>query len=227
MAPDELVSRSLTKDALLTLALRLLPNSDQDHVQEPDSYGALRRIGQIQIASGYFQNHKFVNSVKEELLIRFQASELFRALFSQHRHHLTIHVRCGDYLSKPKNTSRYGTLSVGYYLDAISYLATKCEFQSIVIVSDEPRTAWESIGVRLKHHSHRNVEMGMGTLVEDFCTLASSRGVVISNSTYSWWGAWLASVLRDAAVALPAPWYLDDSGSAAALLNPGWFPIPR
>lgn len=227
ISPDELVGQSPTRDVLLTMALRLMPNSDQGHVQEFNSYGAIHKIGQIQIASGYFQNHKFVNAVKKELLTRFQASHLFRALFSSDREHLTIHVRRGDYISKPKNISRYGILSAGYYLDAVSYLATKCDFQSIVIVSDDPRAAWDSIGVHLEHHSHLKVEMGVGTLVEDFCTLASSRGVVISNSTFSWWGAWMASVLRDAAVALPAPWYLDDSGSATALSNPGWFQIPR
>jgi len=227
LSPHELVGQSRISDALLRMASHLPPTFDYHDVQEVNFDGVMRRIGGIRIASGYFQNHKFVDAVKDELLARFHASPLFRSAYSLDREHLAVHARYGDYVSKPKNVSRYGVLSAEYYLDAVSHLAKKCEFHSIVIVSDEPKVAWESIGVHLKRHSKLDVDMGVGTLVDDFCTLASSRGVVMSNSTFSWWGAWLASILRDAAVALPVPWYLDLSGGTPGLVNPRWFQIPR
>jgi len=227
LSPNELVGQSRIRDALLRTALQLPPTLDHDDVQVVNFDGAIRRIGGIRIASGYFQNHKFADAVKEELLARFQASPLFRTAFATDCEHLAVHVRCGDYLSKSKNVLLYGALRTDYYLEAISHLAKNCDFHSIVIVSDEPKVAWESIGVNLKRYSNLNVEMGAGTLVGDFCTLASGRGVVMSNSTFSWWGAWLASALRDAAVALPVPWYMDSSRSTADLATPDWFLIPR
>lgn len=141
--------------------------------------------------------------------------------------HIGIHIRCGDYLSDTRNQARFGAPNVDYFRRAIELLSTECDFKTILLVSDEPDLAWQLIGKDLRDYSGMQVEMNPGTLEEDFCALAASRAVVLSNSTFSWWAAWLGTALRNAPVVFPEPWYLDRSMDAKGLAYPGWHPVPR
>lgn len=185
------------------------------------------RFPWLQLTDGYFQNHVFVRAVESEVLFRLQNSLLFQKAFVGGQDRVGVHVRCGDYMANPTNRALYGVLSADYYLRAIKYLAQENDFRSIVIVSDEPQTAWELVGRPLQRLSGLPVEMSNGTLIDDFCTLAQSQAVVMSNSTFSWWGAWVAHSKRQAQVVFPNPWFLDMTMNAEGLKYPNWYPMPR
>lgn len=185
------------------------------------------RCSWFQLTDGYFQNHEFVGAVESEVLFRLQNSFLFHKAFAEGQDHIGVHVRCGDYMSNPINRALYGVLNADYYLRAIKHLARENDYRSIVIVSDEPETAWELVGKPLQRLSGLPVEMSIGTLIDDFCTLALSSAVVMSNSTFSWWASWVAYSQRKAQVVFPNPWFLDISMNAEGLKYPDWYPMPR
>ena len=181
----------------------------------------------FQLAHGYFQNHIFVREAESELLFRFRNAPVFQSAFAAGQDHIGVHVRCGDYMSNPINRERYGVPNPNYYLEATRYLAEASGSRSVVIVSDEPEIAWNVVGGPLKRLSGLSVEMSVGTLTDDFCTLAQSRAVVTSNSTFSWWAAWVAHSQRKVGVVVPDPWYLDASVGDSGLKYPGWHPMAR
>ena len=53
-------------------------------------------------------------------------------------------------------------------------------------------------------------------IVFDLALMARCKHHVISNSTYSWWGAWLASHAAQV-VCAPARWFNDEAMNAAAM----------
>lgn len=226
ISQDEMLDGSPVLDSLLRCA-KYLPwlvigeedatNSTQDK-SIPYSW--------FQLTDGYFQNHVFVREVEFEVLSRLQNSLLFQKAFAGGQDRVGVHVRCGDYMANPTNRALYGVLNADYYLRAIKYLAQE-NFRSIVIVSDEPQTAWELVGRPLQRLSGLPVEMSIGTLIDDFCTLAQSQAVVMSNSTFSWWAAWVAHSERQARVVLPNPWFLDITMNAEGLNYPNWYPMSR
>ena len=46
------------------------------------------------------------------------------------------------------------------------------------------------------------------TSIEDFCLMQQAKGIVTTNSTFSWWAAYL-NVQKDAIIVVPENWYLD------------------
>jgi hypothetical protein len=55
--------------------------------------------------------------------------------------------------------------------------------------------------------------------------MAQAQGLVISNSSFSWWAAWLAG--DRATVVAPAPWFTDSVMPTEDLLPPTWLVRPR
>lgn len=226
ISPCEIVNSSVVRDLLLRFATHspwLIIREDKIGTSGIPSVC----FPYFQLAHGYFQNHIFVREAESELLFRFRNAPVFQSAFAAGQDHIGVHVRCGDYMSNPINRARYGVPNLNYYLDATRYLAEASGSRSVVIVSDEPEIAWHVVGGPLKRLSGLSVEMSVGTLTDDFCTLAQSRAVVTSNSTFSWWAAWVAHSQRKAGVVVPDPWYLDASVGDSGLKYPGWHPMAR
>lgn len=226
ISPDEIVNSSVVRNLLLRIATHspwLVIREERNWTYDIPSFC----FPYFQLAHGYFQNHTFVREAAPELLFRFRNAPAFQSVFAAGQKRIGVHVRCGDYMSNRKNRARYGVLSPDYYLRATRYLSEISGSRSVVIVSDEPGTAWQLVGEPLKRLSGFSVEMSVGTLTDDFCTLAESQSVVISNSTFSWWAAWIAHSLREVQVVVPDPWYLDKTIRSDGLQYPGWRSIPR
>ena len=155
---------------------------------------------------GYWQDEKYFRDIKELIRkefgithslisddstsIRIDSSEIC----------LGVHVRRGDYLQPGQQSSNLSALSIDYYKSAIDLVRSHCSVSKIVIVSDDPQ--WCRSKFRGKEFSFSsNV-----STVHDFKLLNSCDHVVISNSTFSWWAAWLKTGNSHKVVA-PRCWY--------------------
>lgn len=61
---------------------------------------------------------------------------------------------------------------------------------------------------------------------EDLAMLSHSAGLVASNSSFSWWAAWLSTPLGSQVV-VPSPWFAEASQAEKYLFNHRWKVLPR
>lgn len=181
-------------------------------------------LGNYRYVEGYFQSYLYVDSAlkrnidlrKIELVTESSWFKLMKALLVE-TNPIVVHVRRGDY-SNLKNT--FGILSDEYYFNAIQELAQRNEInQPIWIFSDEPHIVRESMP-KMMSLNPLLVEAPISVSPAESLILMSYANVlVIANSTFSWWAAWLNQ--GNKLVIAPDKWFraLPDP---EYLLPPNW-----
>lgn len=149
---------------------------------------------------GFFQSDLYFIDMEVVIKKRFQIKKhLHKALAEKlhdyiNREYAVIHVRLGDY----KNFQIYSSpalLPKEYYLKGFATLRSKCE--RILVVSDEIEEAKSLFGP--------DVEYILGSSeLEDFYLLMNANFLLISNSSFSWWAAYLNT--KKAVVYAPKYW---------------------
>lgn len=114
---------------------------------------------------------------------------------------VAVHVRRGDYVEDPRILARFGICERGYYEAAMKLLQdqdVRCRF--FIFSDDVDRVEREFLGIPnltfVRGHSQE----------EDLHLMASCRHVIIANSTFSWWAAWL-NRHPDKMVIAPRQWF--------------------
>jgi SAM-dependent methyltransferase len=165
------------------------------------------------LLDGYWQDHRVADVERiESLRARIEAGigAAARGLGEQIRGHsrpTALHVRQRDY-------RHHGLCSPRYYLEALRWLAARRGPLDLFVWTDEPNATahWlREAGIAAR-------VVATGDDLADLWLMAQCRHHVISNSSYSWWGAMLADS-RD--VIAPLPWSLL-SRPSPTLLPPHW-----
>jgi hypothetical protein len=158
---------------------------------------------------GYFQNYKLVNQVESQLLERFRpfAPSSISTIGVDLHDSIGVHVRYGDYLHNPVTRAFHGLSTPSYYLSTIEYLVEAFNIHKVMIFSDDSRRAQNELGESLSGTVDFAVSPSTNSNIEDLFALSSCAAVIASNSTFSWWAAWIASVTRGVPVVLPQPWF--------------------
>jgi hypothetical protein len=169
---------------------------------------------------GFFQNYKYFENVENELRKRFtfksHYSRICKSYFNQiffETKTIALHIRRTDYLK----SSVLNCLSLDYYENALS------EFDSsipVLVFSDD--TNWcESQSI---FSDERFIIMKSNDTYIDLCLMSLCDYHIIANSSYSWWGSWLAKSKK---TICPKNWFsssfshLDSDG----LRLPNWISI--
>lgn len=99
---------------------------------------------------------------------------------------LAVHIRLGDYL---RNANLYDVVSEDYYLSAIRYLRNLASFDQVLLFSDDPYSAKEKYPKISKDFEFLESPKDTNP-IEILKILASSKGIVSTNSTFSWWATY-------------------------------------
>jgi hypothetical protein len=126
---------------------------------------------------------------------------------------IAVHVRLGDYALRT-NRRRIGRLPKDYFRRALEFVRREVNADGPAwLFSDDIHQAagiLESLGER----SFRPIALTQSAA--SISLMSRCRGLVLSNSTFSWWaGFWSSGV-----VACPSPWNRMELG--ADLILPGW-----
>ena len=96
-----------------------------------------------------------------------------------------IHVRRGDYVNNPTHE----TIGIKYFSDAIKYINNKVQEPYFFIISDDITWCKENLNFdNCTFIDFSNNEF------EDFEILKNCQHKIISNSTFSWWAAFLGEI---------------------------------
>lgn len=111
---------------------------------------------------------------------------------------LVINIRRGDYYDD-KHRNIYGFNQIEYVKNALQHINTE-EVSSIYIVSDDI----EWCKNHLSFINHKNIIYPTeSTPIDDFLTICRAKKLIITNSTFSYWGAYISEYLHKATVIAP------------------------
>ncbi len=170
------------------------------------------RLGDYTHYRGYFQSEEyfadFADDVREAFRFRPEIEQEFSRKYGKlvESGYTCAHVRLGDYVD-------WGVaLPWSYYRECVRLL----DGGEVVFISDDIAATSEA----LSDIPGARFESNEGAI--DLLLLARAQAVVTSNSSFSWWGAWLGHDNRP--VLAPARWFGldDDSAQPPGILPARW-----
>ena len=141
------------------------------------------------VDTGFFQSENFfddnvINDIKIKLKHLKKANNLL-ANIPSNKHKVFVHVRRGDYI----NVSCFGikgvTLPLSYYKNCIRWFEDNIENPFFVFLSDDTEF------VEYCFNDIENKIIFSNETGVDFAVMILCKSGIISNSSFSWWGAYL------------------------------------
>lgn len=137
----------------------------------------------------YLQSEEYFKKYKDEIRARYSTD------IGQPIPYVAIHVRRGDYVG---NDFYVDLFEDGYYKRAMAKFGNQSQF---IVFSDDIWWCKEQPIFKKCAFSIGNNE------IEDLNLMASCEGHIIANSSYSWWGAYIAPHTKR--VVAPKKWHPD------------------
>lgn len=174
---------------------------------------------------GYFQRYSYPAEVLTHLTARL-APVLAVHAPAKPMDAIGVHIRLGDYVANPTTRAHHGVTPSAYFAKAVRTLQDELGLERVVVFTDSPAMVVDSYLDRLGPTAQL---APAGSAWVDMATMASCRGLVISNSSLSWWAGFMGERVlnRTASVIAPTPW-LGAPGPADRLMpGPRWSVHPR
>jgi hypothetical protein len=190
---------------------------------DPDSLNP----GRPTYFAGYWQSYKYYEGMEERIRSGFEfvppLSERNRALLASAagRSLIGVHVRRGDYLA---NRGYAEVCGEAYYRAALSAAAEGAADPLVLFFSDDLDWCRE----RLKGPGETiyvDWNRGRESYADMRLMIACDR-LVIANSSFSWWGAWLGQRPGRLVVA-PPKWFGGRMRDNPDIVPPEWTRMPR
>ena len=158
---------------------------------------------------GYFQSWRYFDSIATELRATVLTSvpqspwllDMVTELGSDGPW-AAIHIRRGDYVTA-QNAGYHGLLNSRFYEQALARI-TRRDSLRLVVFSDDPAAVSGVLGHQARDayvvHPPRDSHP-----IESLALMSRASVVITANSSFSWWGAWLAG--PGAQILCPEPWF--------------------
>ncbi|MFC7371387.1 alpha-1,2-fucosyltransferase [Fictibacillus iocasae] len=168
---------------------------------------------------GYWQSYEYLKGIegliKNEMVLDFKESENFKRVINdiEKNESICLHVRRGDYVRLGWN------LPLEYYTQALKKITANIPNFKLFIFSDDKEWILE------------NFQMASGEVIcindfnfndyEELYLMSKCKHNIISNSTFSWWGAYLNSNKGKIVIA-PHVWVKGLNVKDIEIIPPTW-----
>ena len=151
---------------------------------------------------GYYQSPKYFEHIKDEIKSDFTfskeveaiCSEMFDSIHSDQKV-ISVHLRRTDYTVNPNHPVQ----PMSYYEQALKKFD---KTDKILVFSDDPAWCKEQ-----ELFADDSIMISEGNDADiDLCLMSKCNYHIIANSSFSWWGAWLADSEH---VIAPMDWFAD------------------
>lgn len=180
-------------------------------------------LGYWQDSNLFSQYHGFLKS-KIIPKIKTEQCHSYQRMIENAESSVSIHVRRGDYVNNLAAFETHGVCSVSYYRNAISLIRKKIVKPHFFVFTNDPLWVNKEL-----EDIFADVEVTFvegNSQEEDLWLMSQAKHHIIANSSFSWWGAWLAK--HDAQIVIsPEPWYdiPPQSSNDPSLMD--WIRLPK
>jgi hypothetical protein len=173
--------------------------------------------------NGYFQSSKYFQAVKEEirdllhipLWLAVEANtQLDRLQVDPDEDWIGAHVRRGDYIYA---SDYHVTTTKEYFEGARSHIQRNTGYSRVCWITEDPQWVSQTL-------AKEGDEIISGDALSDFATLAKFKHLILSNSSYSWWAAWLNPLQhKSRIICAPNKWFGPKGPQDfATIFEPDW-----
>jgi len=153
---------------------------------------------------GYYQTHKYFehieDQIREEFTFESGIEGSARSIFTRFElgdEVISLHVRRGDYIYNPNHPLQ----PTEYYKTALDILSPSSDIPVIVFSDD-----WMWCNEQEIFKDDRFIISSNNEPDFDMCLMSMCNYHIIANSSFSWWGAWLANSQK---IIAPKDWFGD------------------
>lgn len=165
------------------------------------------------VLEGYWQSFKYFEPyqdvIRTELTFKKRPNTQNAQIIDEIEdvNSIAVHIRRGDYITNPKNAS-LGTCPLEYYQKANDFIEQHVKKPHFYIFTDDPE--WAKGNLTFSGPT-KVVDYNLGKAdYEDFRLMTHCKHFIIANSSFSWWGAWLARYPNKTVIA-PMNWFKIDN----------------
>lgn len=174
------------------------------------------QMRQGKIRDVYVQSSKYWEKYKDEIKTLYG-----RGIGRDEK--VALHIRRGDYLKVSQ--FHINLWDTNYYKDAVKLFPANTKF--LVFCKDNQNEAQDAddrewcernlpqLGIDFELYKHTNE-------TDDLNAMASCRGIIMANSSFSWWAAYL-NPHQDKKIICPVGWFVD--GNQRTDLEPEWIKL--
>jgi hypothetical protein len=185
----------------------------------------LKLSGNIYLV-GYWQSYKYFedishiiyNELNPSVRLSDYSRNLCNDIINSTQNTIALHVRRGDYVSNKSAASYHGTMGNNYYRKSIEYIFSRLESVKIYVFSDDP--LWCKLNLPLEGIDSSVVNGNSGKdSWQDMIIMSHCKHHIIANSSFSWWGAWLADQRNqdfNRIVIAPIQWFSNSTDNNTA-----------
>lgn len=164
---------------------------------------------------GYWQSEEYFKTIRncllEELTLCKHVKHI-KELIPGTKKLVSIHIRNQHGVQKDKSLpvdNRYGRLGIEYYKNAIKKINALVDSAAYVIFSDDPNWCKEQFS-NTGEQFYFVDDFGIREDYEQLMLMSMCDHQIISNSTFSWWGAWLCDSEKNIVIRPEKP-FIDPS----------------
>lgn len=188
-----------------------LPSENTKYDEKDDTYSPIPITKNLTL-SGFYQSYQYFDDIRNDLIDKYFvpneriSEQLSKIQISPNA--TGVSVRRGDYLMLQQN---HCVLSEEYYNEAFEKYCADSD--QLFVFSDDFEWCKQTFGGNVIY-----VEESAGL---QLFLMTKMKHLVLSNSTFAWWGAYLNKT--DGNIIMPDPWYgPNNDGKGRGLKVPNW-----
>lgn len=172
-----------------------------------------------------FTENNLNDFIKNELLISNAIISLLSSLPTQNDDEITINIRRGDFYEK-ENFSIYGYNQIGFLKHVFEKHLNFQYWKKINVISDDMCWCKENLNFLNTYTSELFFpNLQKDKIITSFLWIANSKKIILSNSTFSFWGAYISNTIFNNHKKIYAPIFgirLNNQNIDLYQLNQSW-----
>ena len=172
---------------------------------------------------GYWQSERYFKDIEKtirgDFVITAPSDNVNRDCCEKIRcepNAIALHVR---WFKSPSTTSPYNA-SLSYYQRAIAFIKERVPNPHFFLFSDDVDAARQKLNLDDHTVTYITHNQGDANAYADLWLMVHCKHFIIANSTFSWWGAWLAKGDAKSDSTKPKPFNLESSNPSKIVITP-------
>lgn len=190
---------------------------------DPDIF----KIKKSAYLDGYWQSEKYFADISDiihrEFTIKHKPNDINSQMLAKidNVNSVSLHIRRGDYVNNKESYDFHGVCSLDYYKKSIKVIISQVHNPIFFIFSDD--IEWAKTNLKIEYPLVF-IDNNYNNDYEDLRLMSNCKHNIISNSSFSWWAAWLNRNPNKIVLA-PKRWFANQNINTKDLIPESWIKI--